>query len=109
MMVLSAIVLLNYANATLFWHCHKIGSVTVTHSHIYWKTHTTGDPTGGHTSGQIQIIDVICHAVYTAQTMPGIHLERIDVLESVLDSPDVQDEELGFTRILSLRGPPRLV
>ena len=64
--VFIAIMLFNYANATLFWHCHRIGSASVVHSHIYGKSHGTGNSTGGHTPGQLQIIDVICHALYTA-------------------------------------------
>ena len=104
-----AIAFFNYANATLFWHCHIIGSASVTHSHIYWKTHTSGDPTGGHTPGQIQIIDVICHAVYTADVIQEILLDRIDVLERELADPVVTEEEWGFAEVLSLRGPPRLV
>lgn len=108
-MAFVAIMLFNYANATLFWHCHKIGNCSVTHSHIYWKTHGTGESSGGHTPGELQIIDVICHAVYTADIIPEIYLERVDVLEWVLASPVLPEEGYVFSEILSLRGPPRLV
>lgn len=108
-MAFVAIMLFNYANATLFWHCHKIGDYSIFHSHIYWKTHGTGESSGGHTPGQLQIIDVVCHAVFTADAIPDIHLYRVDVFENVLIQPMVSEVERGFSEILSLRGPPRLV
>lgn len=107
-MAFVAIMLFNYANATLFWHCHRIGRASVAHSHIYWKTHTTGDPTGGHTSAEIQIIDIVCSAVYTDDIIPAFHLERMDVLECVLVEPAVSWEIVGFKDVDSLRGPPSL-
>ncbi len=79
------------------------------HSHIYWKTHATGSSDGGHNAGQIQIIDLICHAVYTADDMPVIHLERFDVLECVFRDVTVPEVSLVHPSILSLRGPPSLV
>jgi hypothetical protein len=108
-MVFIAIMLFNYANATMFWHCHRIGSSSVVHSHIYWKTHTTGDSCGGHTQEQLQIIDIICHAVYTADIIPEIHLDRFDVLEYVFQEGTIPEICPVHSDILSLRGPPQLV
>lgn len=103
-----AIMLFNYANASLFWHCHKIGDISVVHSHIHGKSHGTGNSTGGHTAGQLQIIDVICHAAYTADAVPEIHLERQDVLCCILAAPAVPEERHTFAASFSLRGPPAL-
>ena len=108
-MVFAVIMLFNYANATMFWHSHVIGGASIMHSHIYWKTHATGNSDGGHTSDQIQIIDLICHAVYTADVIPEIHLERFDVLERVMQDVAVSEVSQVHSRILSLRGPPALV
>ena len=107
-MVFAAVMLFNYANATMFWHSHVIGGASIMHSHIYWKTHATGNSDGGHTSDQIQIIDLICHAVYTADVIPEIHLERVDVLESVIQDVAILEDSQVHSRILSLRGPPSL-
>ena len=101
--------LFNYANATMFWHCHKIGGATIMHSHIYWKAHVSGNSDGGHTQEQIQILDIICHSASTAGTMPGIQLERIDVLECVFQDEAVPEVCPVHADILSLRGPPALV
>ena len=108
-MAFAVIMLFNYANATMFWHSHVIGGASIMHSHIYWKTHTTGNSDGGHTSDQIQIIDLICHAVYTADAIPEIHLERFDVLECVLQEMVVSEVCSIHSSHLSLRGPPSLV
>ena len=107
--VFIAIMLFNYANATLFWHCHRIGSMEVVHSHIHGSAHTAGNGSGGHTTGQLQIIDVICHALYIADAVSEIHLERLDVLYGVMLAPDCLQEEHDFTESISLRGPPSLV
>ena len=108
-MALLAIMLFNYANVSLFWHWHKIGSASVVHSHIYGKAHGTGPASGNHTPGQFLIIDMICHAAYTADAVPDFHLERMDVLEGVLAAPKVLEKEFSFVHHLSLRGPPALV
>ena len=81
----------------------------VVHSHTHGSSHTAGNDSGGHTTGQLQIIDVICHALYTADAVPEIHLERQDVLYGVLQVPDCLQEEHDFSESLSLRGPPSLV
>ncbi len=101
--------LFNYANATMFWHCHKIGGSSIMHSHIYWKTHTSGNSDGGHTTGQIQILDIICHSDCTSGTIPEIHLERFDVLEYVFQDEIVPVVSTDHSSTLSLRGPPSLV
>ena len=108
-MAFAVIMLFNYANATMFWHSHMIGGASIMHSHIYWKSHPTGNSDGGHTSDQIQIIDLICHAVYTIDNMSEIHLERYDVLECVFQEGTVPGISQVHSRILSLRGPPALV
>lgn len=101
--------LFNYANATMFWHCHKIGGSSIVHSHVYWKTHTAGNSDGGHTSGQIQILDIICHSDCTAGIIPETHLERFDVLEYVFQGETVPEVFADHSSTLSLRGPPSLV
>ena len=106
---LIAILLFNYANVSLFWHWHKIGTVSVAHSHFYGKTHGTGSSSCSHTPGEFLIIDLICHAAYTSDALPAIHLERRDVLECVLTAPVVPEEEFDIAESLSLRGPPALV
>ena len=108
-MALVAIMLFNYANVSLFWHWHKFGSFSVAHSHFCGKAHGTGHSSGNHTPGQFLIIDMICHAAYTADTLPAFHLERMDVLECVLAAPVVPEVGHAFAETLSLRGPPVLV
>ena len=108
-MAFTVIMLFNYANATMFWHSHVIGGASIMHSHIYWGDHATGDPTGGHTPGEIQIIDLICHSAYTADIIPEIHLERFDILEFVSHEEAVPEISPAYSTILSLRGPPVLV
>ncbi len=108
-MALVAIMLFNYANVSLFWHWHKIGRISIVHSHIYGKAHETGSSSGNHTAGQVLIINMICHTAYTADALPAFHLEREDKLECVLAVPVVQEKEISFVPCLSLRGPPALV
>ena len=108
-MAFAVIMLFNYANATMFWHSHVIGGASIMHSHIYWKTHATGNSDGGHTSDQIQIIDLICHAVYTDDIFTEIHLERFDVFECVLQEVVFTEVSTVHSSLLSLRGPPALV
>lgn len=108
-MAFIVIMLLNYANATMFWHCHKVGGASVMHSHLYWKSHVNGSSDGGHTQEQVRILDIICHSASTAGTAPGIILERIDVLECIFQDVTVPDVCPVHASILSLRGPPALV
>ena len=108
-LALIAISLFNYANANLFWHCHRMEGASIVHSHIYGKNHGTGDTSGGHTPGQIQIIDIIFHSVFTADAVPEFHLERLDVLNYILQVPLVLRVVFGFSDFQSLRAPPVLV
>ena len=103
-MIFVGIVLFNYVNSTMFWHSHIIDGRVITHSHVNYKTHPTGD--GGHNYGQLKLLDVISHIVCTDSILPDFMPGRFDVLEYVLSSMPPTKYSFIFSCLTVLRGPP---
>ena len=91
------ILLFNYVNSTMFWHNHLVDGQIVGHSHIYGKAHCTDNSDGGHTPGQLKLLDLVSHILCTDTVIPDIHVGGIDIIERVFLDP-------GITRIPSNPG-----
>ncbi|MBO4231189.1 MAG: hypothetical protein J5886_05875 [Bacteroidales bacterium] len=103
------ILLFNYVSSTMFWHCHVIDGQIITHSHIYGDGHACENSDGGHTFGQLKLLDILSHIVCTDTIIPDISISRIDVLEYVFsESPVLACYESPVNGI-DLRGPPSLI
>ena len=100
------ILLFNYVNSTMCWHNHLVDGQIVGHSHIYGKAHDTGDSDGGHTPGQLKLLDLVSHILCTDTVIPDIRIERVDVLEYVIFESPVADVAANLILHTSLRGPP---
>ena len=106
LMVFIGILLFNYVNSTMFWHSHIVDGRVITHSHIFWKNHGTGNSDGGHTPGQFKILDLICHTVCTATVVDLVLPERFDVLEYVFQESLAEGIARCPRHCTVLRGPP---
>jgi len=106
LMMFIGILLFNYVNATMFWHSHVVDGRVITHSHIFWKNHVTGNSDGGHTQGQLRLLDVICHTVCTATVIDSFLPERFDVLEYVFHENPGTEVSWCSPHLPVLRGPP---
>ena len=94
-MVFIGILLFNYVSSTMFWH-----------SHIYLVSHVTGNSDGGHTAGQLKLLDLVSHILCTDTVIPDLKVDRIEVLEYVvIDHPSVVLAAC-HPHLFSLRGPP---
>lgn len=106
---LTALLCLGYVNSTMCWHSHVIGDKLIVHSHLYGDHHTQpqgGD--GGHTPGQLQVIQESNAVSFTDRILPEISLQRIEVLTAVYLVPAVSVPETGAVPTASLRAPPVL-
>ena len=106
MAALTALLCVSYVNSTMCWHSHVIGGVVIVHSHFYSKKHTQQSTDGGHTQGQLQVIQESNALTFTDRILPEINLERIDVPTAVFSVPDVSAPEIVSVRTASLRAPP---
>lgn len=100
---------LGYINSTMCWHTHVIGGELIVHSHFFSKKHVqpnNGD--GGHTTGQLQVIQESNAVSFTDCILPEIHLERIDIPTAVYLVPAVSAPETVAVLAASLRAPPVL-
>ena len=105
-MIFIGLLLFNYVNSTMFWHNHLVDGQIVGHSHIYGKAHCTDNSDGGHTPGQLKLLDLVSHILCTDTVIPDIQIERIDVLEYVVIENPVVEVTESFFSLSSLRGPP---
>ena len=105
-MIFIGILLFNYVNSTMFWHTHIVDGLIIGHSHIYWKSHVTGNADGGHTPGQLKLLDLVSHILCTDTVIPDIQIERIDVLEYVVIENPVTAVAESIFSLSYLRGPP---
>ena len=106
MAVLTVLLSLGYVSSTMCWHSHVINGKVIVHSHFYGKAHTCPAQDGGHTTGQLQLIQEANEQTCTQVTMPGLHLERVDVLTDVFSCPGVLPASEPVCRQLPMRAPP---
>ena len=105
-MVFIGILLFNYVNSTMFWHSHIVDGRIIWHSHIYWKSHVTGNSDGGHTAGQLKLLDIVSHIPCTDTVIPDLEVDRIEVLEYVVIYHPSTVLAACHPYLFSLRGPP---
>jgi hypothetical protein len=112
MAVFTALLAFSYVNSTMCWHTHVIGDEIIVHSHLFGRSanaqQAQGD--GGHTPGQLRMIQEANELVYTDDSvLPDIPLMRIDVLQEVFFSvPAVLSVQRPQVAVRSLRAPPGL-
>lgn len=106
---LIAMLIFNYVNTTMFWHCHLVDGQIIFHSHIYGKSHHTGNSDGGHTRGQLQFLDYISHTLFTDSVIPDVHVGFYEVLLCEFRPADDSSLSLGFFSRALQRGPPSMV
>ena len=105
-MLFIGVILFNYVNSTMFWHNHLVDGRIVVHSHIYGKAHDTGHSDGGHTPGQLKLLDVLTHILCTDTVIPDFQIQRMEVLECVLEEFIPAAVPTAVPGVFSLRGPP---
>lgn len=103
------ILLFNYVSSTMFWHSHIIDGQIVIHSHIYGDGHSRNNSDGGHSYGQLKLLDILSHTVCTDTVIPDISITRIDVLEYVFQESPVLSHGISPANSIDLRGPPALI
>lgn len=111
MAVFTALLAISYVSSTMCWHTHMIGDEIIVHSHLFGRStnaqQAQGD--GGHTPGQLRMIQEANELVYTDESVvPDILLVRIDALQEVFSVPDVLPVQRPQVVARSLRAPPGL-
>ena len=106
MAVLTVLLSLSYISSTMCWHSHVIGGEVIVHSHFFGKNHTCPTQDGGHTTGQLQLIQEANEQTYTEAVQPLAPMERIDVLTDIFFSPELRPASQPVFRHLPMRAPP---
>lgn len=110
MAVFTALLAFSYVSSTMCWHTHVIGDQVIVHSHLFGRSADAQQGDGGHTPGQLRMIQEANELVYTDDSVvPDIPLVRIDVLQEVFFSvPAVLSVQRPQASVRSLRAPPGL-
>ena len=106
---LTALLALSYVSSTMCWHTHLIGERIIVHSHLFGHGGAAQGADGGHTAGQLVMIQEANEQVYTDDSVvPDILPVRIDVLQDIFSVPAVLPVLRPQTVVRSLRAPPGL-
>ena len=90
MAVFTALLAFSYVSSTMCWHTHVIGDRVIVHSHLFGRTADAQQDDGGHTPGQLRMIQEANEMVFTDDAvLPDILPVRIDILQKVFSVPDV--------------------
>ena len=90
MAVFTALLAFSYVSSTMCWHTHVIGDRVIVHSHLFGRTAYAQQDDGGHTPGQLRMIQEANEMVFTDDAvLPDILPVRIDILQKVFSVPDV--------------------
>ena len=109
MAVFTALLAFSYVSSTMCWHTHVIGERVIVHSHLFGRTADAQKSDGGHTPGQLRMIQESNEQVYTDDSIvPDLMPVRIDVLQDIFSAPAVLPVQRPQTVIRSLRAPPGL-
>lgn len=87
MMLCISVFLFGYANSNLFLHIHRVNGSVLVHSHFSGKDHRTDHSSGGHTAAQLQLLDMVNHAVYTDEAFEVFDLRPFCPPETVMAVP----------------------
>ncbi len=93
------------ANATMFWHGHRIGDATIAHSHFHGTAHHS-TPDGGHSTTElltIALIDRLTQEQSYNEAETGIVLP---IHEIILSQECPEGPSSQQTRVCSSRAPP---
>ena len=106
---LVALLAFSYVSSTMCWHTHVIGDRVIVHSHLFGRSDAAQSTDGGHTPGQLLMIQEANELVYVDDSvLPDIPLVRIDILREVFSVPDVLPVQRPQLALRSLRAPPGL-
>ena len=109
MAVFTALLAFSYVSSTMCWHTHVIGDRVIVHSHLFGRTADASQDDGGHTPGQLRMIQEANEMVFTYDAvLPDILPVRIDILQEVFSVPDVLPVQRPHVVARSLRAPPGL-
>lgn len=109
MAAFTALLAFSYISSTMCWHTHVIGDQVIVHSHLFGRTADAQQGDGGHTPGQLRMIQEANEMVFTDDAvLPDILPVRIDVLQEVFSVPDVLPVQRPQVVARSLRAPPGL-
>ena len=107
--VFTALLAFSYVSSTMCWHTHVIGDQVIVHSHLFGRTADASQGDGGHTPGQLRMIQEANEMVFTDDAvLSDILPVRIDVLQEVFSVPDVLPVQRPQVVARSLRAPPGL-
>ena len=110
MAALVALLALSYVSSTMCWHTHVVGDRVIVHSHLFGRGGAAQSADGGHTPGQLRMIQEANELVYVDDSvLPDIPLVRIDVLlQDIFFAPVVLSAQPLQQVLHSLRAPPGL-
>ena len=107
--VLIALLAVSYVSSTMCWHTHRIGDWVIVHSHLFGRSAAAQGTDGGHTPGQLLMIQEANEQVFTdGSVMPELLPVRIDVLTDLFSAPAVLPVQGRQPAVRSLRAPPGL-
>lgn len=106
---LVALLAISYVSSTMCWHTHVTGDRVIAHSHLFGHSGASQDSDGGHTPGQLLMIQEANEQVFTdSSVLLDILPVRIDVLTDLFSAPAVLPVQGRQVVVRSLRAPPGL-
>lgn len=105
---LVALLALSYVSSTMCWHTHVTGDRVIAHSHLFGRG-ASQDTDGGHTPGQLLMIQEANELVFTDDAvLPDLLPVRIDVLQDIFSVPGILSVQRPRAAVRTLRAPPGL-
>lgn len=106
---LIALLAVSYVSSTMCWHTHVMGDRVIVHSHLFGRSAAAQGTDGGHTPGQLLMIQEANDLVFTDDAvLPDLLPLRIDVLTDLFSAPAVLPVQGRPAAVRSLRAPPGL-
>lgn len=106
---LIALLAVSYVSSTMCWHSHVVGGWVIVHSHLFGRAGAAQGTDGGHTPGQLLMIQEANEQVFSdGSVMPALLPVRVDVLTDLFSAPSVLPVQGRPAAVRSLRAPPGL-
>ena len=106
---LVALLAVSYVSSTMCWHTHVTGDRVIAHSHLFGRGGASQDTDGGHTPGQLLMIQEANELVFTDDAvLPDLLPVRLDLVTDLSSAPAVLPVQGRPAVVRSLRAPPGL-
>lgn len=103
--MLTVLFCLSYVNATMCWHEHTSGNVTIVHSHFHSKAHAE-EGADDQTPEQLELISIAGNILFTAEIWQPEISCCFTIATREIAMPVLDRTTLGHSVHPSLRGPP---